>query len=84
MVEELLENLNFCEEDTDCALLYAPCPFGCRKVVNKQLAPQAERLMESYRTLQATLNNMQCEYGCVGPEEFSVSCSQTEKKCIMR
>ena len=83
MVEELLESLNFCEEDTDCALVYAPCPFGCRKVVNEQLAPQAERLMESYRTQQAALNNIQCEYDCISPEEFSVSCSQTEKKCVL-
>ena len=54
-IEAQLEELNFCEMDSDCALVYAPCPFGCRKVVNAQLAPQATEIMESYRLQQAAL-----------------------------
>ena len=54
-VEEQLETLNSCEVDDDCELVYAPCPFGCRKVVNRQFVTQATELMESYRTQQAEL-----------------------------
>ena len=54
-VEEQLEEFSFCEVDSDCGLVDAPCPFGCRKVVNNQFISQATELMELYRIQQREL-----------------------------
>ena len=77
-VKNQLAMWNYCEIDEDCSAFYAPCPFGCRDVVNKEFVEVATELIATYRNQQATLGAVQCEYDCMSVENATIQCETIE------
>ncbi len=59
-IDELLEELNYCETKADCVAVNFDCPFGCWKFVNKNAETEkAQELVQEF-----TQTCMSCEYAC--------------------
>lgn len=71
VIEREIKEAAYCETDTDCEVIYAPCPFGCHAPVNKNEAERLENLMQSYES--------DCVYGCI--QAPPVQC--IEQKCVL-
>jgi len=74
-IKTLLEDMNYCQEDSDCA--YGPgygCPFGCYSIYNKNADLGCiKKLVENYSKECEV-----CEYGCLPAPELQC----IDKKCV--
>lgn len=57
---------NFCERDSDCAVVFPGCPLGCQTAINAKHKQKVERrareLIDDYET-----GGRSCEYDCASP-----------------
>jgi hypothetical protein len=74
---EFVESRDDCEEDDDCTLVSAECPFGCYQAVNARYADdvrrKAEELVDELRS-----GGSACAYGCAqasGTECRNMTCA---------
>jgi len=66
-----IENANYCENTSDCTVVFGQCPFGCYLPVNNSAAGRIESLVSSYES--------NCAYICI--ELKGVKC--VNNKCML-
>jgi hypothetical protein len=71
-IKSLVKASNYCENDEDCKIIEAKCPFGCYVTVNKKHYNKVKKAIDNFKS--------ECQYSCMLRK--TVSC--VGKKCKMR
>lgn len=56
-IEREIERANYCEVDSDCAMVPGECPFGCYITVNKNHITEIQEKVNTF--------DSNCVYGCL-------------------
>ncbi|MBD3359833.1 MAG: hypothetical protein GF365_03975 [Candidatus Buchananbacteria bacterium] len=62
IIQEQINQANYCQQTSDCVQLTGQCPFGCYIYVNIDEAARIQKLIDDYES--------DCIYGCIEPPEF--------------
>lgn len=73
IIENKIDEANYCEKDSDCVDAGSKCPFGCYNYVNKDEVDQIKELIEGY--------NSKCVYSCLSCPSVICNNSKCREVC---
>ena len=53
-ISKKVEELNYCEKDSDCTIVKAPCPLPCSFTVNTNEKTKAEQIISTFTNISNT------------------------------
>lgn len=69
-MRQALADANFCEEESDCALLTGVCPFDCWVMVNESQSGAIAAQLAAYET--------DCTYSCMPAPDYECRAGKCE------